>query len=37
MKSREIIEMIESGNPPIDLVVPPDNQTFATPDFDFGL
>ena len=32
MKSREIIEMIESGNPPMDKV-PPDNQTSPTPDF----
>ena len=36
MKSREIIEMIESGYQPMDKV-PPDNQTFPTPDFDFGL
>ena len=36
MKSREIIEMIESGTPPMDKV-PPDNQTSPTPDFDFGL
>ena len=32
MKSREIIEMIESGTPPMDKV-PPDNQTSPTPDF----
>ena len=32
MKSREIIEMIESGNQPMDKV-PPDNQTSPTPDF----
>ena len=32
MKSREIIEMIESGNPPMDKV-PPDNQTSQTPNF----
>ena len=32
MRPREIIEMIESGNPPMDKV-PPDNQTSPTPDF----
>ena len=33
MRPREIIEMIESGTPPMDKV-PPDNQTFQTPDLD---
>ena len=32
MRPREIIEMIESGTPPMDKV-PPDNQTSPTPDF----
>ena len=32
MRPREIIEMIESGTPPMDKV-PPDNQTSHTPDF----
>ena len=36
MRPREIIKIIESGNPPMDKV-PPDNQTSPTPDFDFGL
>ena len=32
MRPREIIEMIESGNPPMDKA-PPDNKTSPTPDF----
>ena len=32
MRPREIIEMIESGNPPMEKV-PPGNQTSPTPDF----
>ena len=33
MKSREIIEMIESGTAPMEKI-PPDNKPFPTPDLD---